>query len=225
MPSPLRPPHTAVTRYKSNIFANFAGTGITALLQLAFIPFYIKLIGIEAFGLIGFYIMLQAVMQVLDLGLGSTMNREMAINGLMNLPYALQLACGWTRIGLQINTFLIVAMVPAIIFMTMRYGAVGGAASWALLNGAYLVVGIPLTHRRLLPGDARRWVVRDVALPLVTAMFVAVVGRHLAPSPMSPLVTSYTLLFLLTLTTGLTAMAAPEVRAWILSKCRVAVIG
>ena len=67
-----------MTRYKSNLFANFAGAGVAALLQLAFIPFYIKFLGIEAYGLIGFYIMLQAVLQVLDLGLGPTMNREMA---------------------------------------------------------------------------------------------------------------------------------------------------
>ena len=67
-----------MTQYKSNLFANFAGSGVAALLQLAFIPFYIKFLGIEAYGLIGFYIMLQAVLQVLDLGLGPTMNREMA---------------------------------------------------------------------------------------------------------------------------------------------------
>jgi hypothetical protein len=67
-----------MTQYKSNLFANFAGSGVAALLQLAFIPFYIKFLGIEAYGLIGFYIMLQAVLQLLDLGLGPTMNREMA---------------------------------------------------------------------------------------------------------------------------------------------------
>ena len=67
-----------MTQYKSNLFANFAGSGVAALLQLAFIPFYIKFLGIEAYGLIGFYILLQAVLQVLDLGLGPTMNREMA---------------------------------------------------------------------------------------------------------------------------------------------------
>lgn len=67
-----------MTRYKSNLFANFAGSGISALLQLAFIPFYIKFLGMEAYGLVGFYIMLQAVLQILDLGLGPTTNREMA---------------------------------------------------------------------------------------------------------------------------------------------------
>jgi hypothetical protein len=36
-----------------------------------------------------------------------------ALNGLMVLPYSLQLAHGWTSIGLRINFFLIVLLVPA----------------------------------------------------------------------------------------------------------------
>jgi O-antigen/teichoic acid export membrane protein len=45
---------------------------------LAFVPLYIKFLGIEAYGLIGFFAMLQASFQILDLGLSQTMNREMA---------------------------------------------------------------------------------------------------------------------------------------------------
>ena len=75
-----------------------------------------------------------------------------ALNGLMNLPYALQLSHGWTRIGLAINTMFILTLVPAIIFMTMHYGAAGAASVWLGLNGIYMVIGVPLTHRRLLEG-------------------------------------------------------------------------
>ena len=48
------------------------------LLQMACVPLYIRFLGVEAYGLIGFYLMLQAILQVLDLGLSPTMNREMA---------------------------------------------------------------------------------------------------------------------------------------------------
>ena len=41
-------------------------------------PFYIKLLGIEAYGLVGFYVTLLAALQVLDLGISPTINREMA---------------------------------------------------------------------------------------------------------------------------------------------------
>jgi len=47
---------------KRNIIANFAGQGWTALMALAFVPLYIKFLGIEAYGLIGFFAMLQGTL-------------------------------------------------------------------------------------------------------------------------------------------------------------------
>ncbi len=67
-----------MTRLQLNLVANFVGQGWTAVMALAFVPLYIKFLGIEAYGLIGFYAMLQAAFQILDLGLSQTMNREMA---------------------------------------------------------------------------------------------------------------------------------------------------
>src|SRR5882757_1665852 len=69
---------TLVSSFKLGLLANFAGSGWSTLVQLICVPLYIKFMGIEAFGLIGFYLMFQAVLQVLDLGLSPTMNREMA---------------------------------------------------------------------------------------------------------------------------------------------------
>jgi O-antigen/teichoic acid export membrane protein len=65
-------------RFSHGLLANFVGTGWSALMQLVCTPLYVKFLGIEAYGLIGFYLMFQAMMQVLDLGLSPTMNREMA---------------------------------------------------------------------------------------------------------------------------------------------------
>jgi len=63
---------------KRNIIANYLGSGWIALMSLAFIPFYIRLMGAEAYGIVGVLISLQAMLAVLDLGLAQTMNREMA---------------------------------------------------------------------------------------------------------------------------------------------------
>jgi len=93
------------------------------------------------------------------------------LNGLMILPYALQLAYGRTGIGLAISLALIALAFPALIFMATTYGAIGGAAVWAGLNALYLLVGIPVTHRKLLPGATHEWLLHDVAMPF----FVAVV--------------------------------------------------
>ena len=67
-----------MTILKKNIAANFAGSLLQALMALLFIPLYIKYLGIEAYGLIGLFMTMQALFMLLDMGLGATVNREMA---------------------------------------------------------------------------------------------------------------------------------------------------
>lgn len=45
---------------------------------LAFIPLYIQYLGVEAYGLIGFYAVMQAWLTLFDMGITQTLNREMA---------------------------------------------------------------------------------------------------------------------------------------------------
>ena len=62
----------------TNIIANLFGRAWTALISLAVIPLYINLMGMEAYGLVGIYTTLQAVFILLDMGMGATINRELA---------------------------------------------------------------------------------------------------------------------------------------------------
>lgn len=61
-----------------NVLANYVGQGWSALMALAFVPLYIRHVGIEAYGLIGIYAVLWAWLALLDLGMTPTLNREMA---------------------------------------------------------------------------------------------------------------------------------------------------
>ena len=63
---------------KRNLIANYLGEGWAVLMALVFIPLYIKYLGIEAFGLIGLFAVLQAWLSLLDMGMTPTLNREMA---------------------------------------------------------------------------------------------------------------------------------------------------
>jgi len=67
-----------MTTVQKNILANYAGSAWNVITSLAFVPLYIKFIGIEAYGLIGFFSSIQIVLSLLDLGLGSAFNREIA---------------------------------------------------------------------------------------------------------------------------------------------------
>lgn len=92
------------------------------------------------------------------------------LNGVMLFPYALQLASGRTRTPITINLVLLVVMFPLTTLLALRYGAIGGAAAWALLNFLYVLLGTWLTHRALLSGVGLRWLVCDVGVPLATTL-------------------------------------------------------
>ena len=63
---------------KQNIIANFGGKAWQALMSLAFVPLYIKFMGIESYGLVGIFASLLALFGLLDMGLSTTLNRELA---------------------------------------------------------------------------------------------------------------------------------------------------
>jgi O-antigen/teichoic acid export membrane protein len=63
---------------KRNVLANLVASVWIAGLTLLITPVQIHLLGIEAYGLIGFIASLQVIVGVLDLGLSSTITREIA---------------------------------------------------------------------------------------------------------------------------------------------------
>ena len=63
---------------KLNVAANYASQLYATLIGIALIPLYLKYMGAEAYGLVGFFAMLQAWFNVLDLGLTPTIARESA---------------------------------------------------------------------------------------------------------------------------------------------------
>ena len=62
---------------RKNLIANYLGQAWVALMNLAFVPIYIQYLGIESYGLIGFFVLLQAWLTLLDMGMSPTLNREM----------------------------------------------------------------------------------------------------------------------------------------------------
>lgn len=61
-----------------NLAAGVASTAWTAIVTICTVPLYLHYLGVEAYGLIGFFTALQAMFAVLDLGLSQSINREVA---------------------------------------------------------------------------------------------------------------------------------------------------
>lgn len=103
------------------------------------------------------------------------------LNSLMMIPYHLQLAHGWVSLTIRINIVAVLLVIPAIMLAVPRFGAIGAAAIWAALNAGYLLIGIGLMHRRLLPDEKWRWYLADTLVPLGAAATVAVALRSVVP--------------------------------------------
>ena len=61
-----------------NIFASFASQIYVVLISIVMLPMYVKYMGAEAYGLVGFFAMLQVWFNLLDIGLTPTIARETA---------------------------------------------------------------------------------------------------------------------------------------------------
>jgi O-antigen/teichoic acid export membrane protein len=61
-----------------NLLAGLSNSIWSALIGLAVVPYYLEYLGIEAYGLIGFYLTAQAMLHLLDMGMAATINREVA---------------------------------------------------------------------------------------------------------------------------------------------------
>lgn len=139
--------------------------------------------------------------------------------GLSHIPWALQLAYGWTRLGLYKNIIAVLFMVPLVVVMANRYGAVGAAAMWAILNAAALLLTQPIMHRRLLRGELKAWCVGDIGWPLSVSVVICVIARLLVPTDYwhrSILLFSVAAIWTISMVAAI--FATSSTRNWILSR-------
>ena len=136
---------------------------------------------------------------------------------LMHMPFMLQLAGGWTSLAAKGNLVAVAVLVPILLWVVPRFGAIGAAYTWLTLNIGYVVISIPLMHRRLLAGEMQTWYVNDLLLPLIA---VAIAGNLLNAALPRQTVFSSDLAFV-TLTTAtfvaVVAASLPLGRKWVLS--------
>ena len=141
-----------------------------------------------------------------------------ALNGLMTLPYGLQLAHGWTSLAFYTNVTSVIILIPLLVFVSLRYGALGAAAVWIALNGGYVLIQLQIMHWQLLKGEQWRWYFEDVGLPMVAAFSVIGMGRLLIHT-LTPLpIAMVSLIFLYAFALTSAALAAPQIRFWVFGK-------
>jgi len=139
-----------------------------------------------------------------------------ALNGMMNLPFALQLAHGWIRLALGLNMVAILVLVPALVLAVDYYGATGAAMAWLLLNAVSIPCGLLLMHRKIFKGELRRWIVADFGIPTLVSLSVVLSFWMLFPDSLETIGQLVWIAIAGMLALLLSALAAPDIRQYIL---------
>jgi O-antigen/teichoic acid export membrane protein len=94
-----------------NVAFNYFSKIYVAILAVVVMPVYIDIIGVEGYGLVGIYVMVQSWLQVLDVGLSSTLAREVAMARDDKRSYAL--------VSFQLKIiFSVFLVIATLIFLT-----------------------------------------------------------------------------------------------------------
>jgi O-antigen/teichoic acid export membrane protein len=102
---------------------------------------------------------------------------------LMYIPYMLQLAAGWSRLAVSVNSVAACLYLPLLWLVASHHGAIGAAATWAASTFATLMTTSFIMHRRLLRQEWSNWLMRDVARPALAAIATAVLLANVVPFP------------------------------------------
>jgi O-antigen/teichoic acid export membrane protein len=103
------------------------------------------------------------------------------LNGLMQVPYHLQLAHGWTSLSIKVNIAAVLLLIPAILWAVPRFGSLGAAWLWVILNASYVLCAVQFMHQRLIPHEKWRWYFFDGLLPVSGAIGATMVAQQLQP--------------------------------------------
>jgi O-antigen/teichoic acid export membrane protein len=104
-----------------------------------------------------------------------------ALNCVMSMPFALQLAYGWTSLAFWTNFASTLLSIPLLIILTKKFGSVGAASVWFAINASYLVSQAAVMHQRLLCQHRSAWYLRDLGTPLTACLFAAALAGRIMP--------------------------------------------
>lgn len=82
--------------------------------------------------------------------------------GILLLPFMLQFAHGYLRLHVTGNLLLLIILIPILIYVSLKYGAMGVGITLLTSRVLFLFLWVPLVHKRLLPELIWTWPIFDV---------------------------------------------------------------
>ena len=140
-----------------------------------------------------------------------------AVLAVAAFPYYLQFAKGDMRLHLYGNVVLLILLVPSIVYAAAHYGMNGAGWAWLVVVLSYLLLWVPLVHRRFAPGIHVAWLLRDIGLPLAVSSIGSAVAWALLPEDNDRLTQAVLLMLTGILVLFFTAVSVPDSRSLIWS--------
>ena len=177
---------------KQNIVANLVGKVGSALITILLVPVYIKYLGIESYGLVGFYATLIGSMAILDFGLSITLNRELAkydsvegnSNRIRNLAFSLE--CIYWAIGIVICfTVIVLSGFIAQHWVKVEHLSISVVTKAVMLMGAVFAFQWPISlYNGGLTGLEKQVLNNGIIVGMSTlrAVGVIIILKYLSPT-------------------------------------------
>ena len=133
------------------------------------------------------------------------------LNGLMHVPYMLQLAHGWSSFAVKVNSIAIVFLVPMILWAVPKYGVIGSAWCWALLNLGHTTISMHFMYKKLLVNEKWNWYCQDIFKPSLAITICSLIGYFSYPNFESAIAQSAWILATLGLSVAMGLIASSKI--------------
>jgi O-antigen/teichoic acid export membrane protein len=98
------------------------------------------------------------------------------------MPFNLSISYGYTKATLATAVLFAVLSIVSLNFFIPHYGLIGASYSWLIINLILTIPYITLTHKALLPGYGRHFLVTAI-VPFLIASIILTTARYLMPEP------------------------------------------
>ena len=139
------------------------------------------------------------------------------LNCLLWVPYQVQLAHGWTSFAIWTNVVAVLVVIPSIIVITPKFGAVGAACIWMFLNLGYFLISIHFMHRKILKYEKWNWYFFDVLKPLIVALITCEIINWLLPESKDSIIYLLEIIAISIITLLMAGLSAKHVKDEIVS--------
>ena len=116
------------------------------------------------------------------------------LNGLLWVPYQIQLAYGWTKLSFISNLISVFFIVIILCYTVPTFGIIGAPIGWLVLNMFTFFITTYYVFKKVLKNQKNIWIKEDIIFPLISPVLISFLASSLISTTSIPLIILYLLL-------------------------------